>query len=288
MFSSQSDDEGEKSKIITERQIDETGGRRIMWAKSCMLFLVFVVFIGQAIAHFTTTTFNYKDSSISVLRRGPLVNGTPAPSITFLQEINVATVFVFANLFAALGYVFSIFFAKSELTFIARGVNPYLWVSLIFGYVPLFLAVELTAGIVSWTELFELGMLIGGVLFITWLGTFINSYSYIDVSRQSRASFSWAYLVMGGLLFLGIQIPLYVNAGAKVSNGGPTVHLAPVIAHTILMLTIPAILIASHAEWLFARAEWRDLAIQVASGAICIIVSSLGLLAFAVDGITVP
>lgn len=273
------------NKVVGAVAVGPHQARRALWVKGGLL----AVHLASAAVQFSLaaamTTFTFDATLVGLARIDvPDASGTPGLVIVDHGAIDAAYVFAAANAFAVLGYLFALFFNRREVEFVERGVMPFLWLSLLFSNAPLLLGVELVAGLALWTELVGLAALVAAVLFIYWIGTFINSHAHIDASRRD---FSWAFLLMALPAQAVVQLVTFNAAIVKASNGGPLIHLMVPIVSFFGVFAVPLLLLLIYLQVVTHVYDGLLWLYGVASAHV-LVVSWLAYVTFAADGITYP
>lgn len=257
------------------------------WLKGALFVLHLGSGLAQIILATSSDTFHFAPEVLALTRHhdSPLDrSGAHELTLSHVGPLNAGAVFGFANLLAAVGYIFSLMLADFEVDRLERGVMPFLWVALLFSDVPLVWGNALMAGMTLWTDLEAQSALVAGWLFLYWLGTYVNSYAHVDA--QGDNLFSWAFLPMALLLYIVQQQLVLVAAGIKTAAGGPAVHLLAPVVTAVLYLTLPVAL-----GWMYMRATaeksapfWLIVLYALNSGVV-LIASWLALISIAIDGL---
>jgi len=207
--------------------------RRMWWTQIVIVLLGVASCVAQIIMAAVSCSFRYDVQIVALLRAKPPVHGqTPLIAIVDSGHLDATYAFAIANGAMALGSLFSLFFITEEIELLERGVMPFVWASLFFSNIPLFLGVDLIGGVTVWTELLGLATITSLWLGVMLLGTWINSYAHIDALRD--AGWSWSFIVISVLAYAAYNTWLYVSVGTYYRNGGDGALLAPPITLTVL------------------------------------------------------
>ena len=245
----------------------------------------------QFIVAATTTTFDLRATTASVARTGPAdSSGFPGLEITQLTPINTPYVYAAANLFAALAYVFSLFFESEENDYSKRGTLPFFWFAVLFGGVPLIIALALTEGIAAWTELFTVTALWASVAFLYWVGAYMNSKAYIEAVVDN--AFSWAAFVMAFVSFAVVNIVLYVAFSNLVDSSNPAsvsaLYIIPLVAFSVIALLLLLWPIFAFCGCCGITGDTHTVWLYVLNTLLVLVVSWTAMIVFATDDITYP
>ncbi len=275
------DDDEEQKPTIPEEPISETRVKVLTRTKIALLFIHLACAIAQFVLSQATDLFTFQANVVKLARTDALVDssGTPGLEIVEVGPLVANVLFSATNLFAAMAYLFALFYNTDELLAISAGKFQFVWLVALFGLVPMWFAVELTAGVAAWTELFALGGAAFAWTFVYWIGTYSRAF---DASRL----FSWTFLVVGfGLQALIWIVSIYAGA-VKTMTGGPAVHLLPVIVACALDLAYPIAIVVAYSG--IMRRHTSLVWLYVAISFDIVLVSWLAHTAYAVDGITYP
>lgn len=257
----------------------------MLWrVKIAMLVLHMIVGITQLILTLATDTFTFNGTIVDTLRAGPPdASQTPSVLVTDVDTIDAAFVFATTNLYAALAYIIVMFFNSDELERFELGLIRFVWIVALFGGVPIWLAVELAAGMAAWTEFVLAGVLFAASIGVYWLATdTLTVFGGADDDSLRK----WMTFLTIGTLQTALNFVVQVSAIVKTINGGPGIHLLPVISAVVFSYAPLWVLVAGTFQWISQRTALTTL--YVVLSLTIIVVSWLGLVAFATDGLTFP
>lgn len=249
--------------------------------------VLFVIHIAVAVAQFILAaaapeTFDFHATLGFVLRTGA-ADASQTPSLAvdlFAGTLSVLYMFAAANLFAGLGMLVCLFFADYELQYIATGRMPYVWLCMYLASVPLRLAVELTSGIGDILYLLTLFAVTTLTFFIYFLVTYVHAFG---VESALMRTFFGMITVVAVALY---DTSLIAAMAEKTSSGGPSAHLlAPIVfvaLDGLAVFFIATSLIAWFKPQTVLLCAYIGFALEV------LIVSWLGFVGFAIDGISYP
>lgn len=266
-----------------EKNVPAPGTTMLWRVKIAMLVLHAIVGIAQLIITLATDTFTFNGTVVDTLRAGPAdASQTPSVSVTGVDVINATFVFATTNLFAALAYIIVMFFNSDELERFELGLIRFVWIVALFGGVPIWLAVELAAGMAAWTEFVLAGVLFAASIGVYWLATdTLTVFGDDDDSLRK-----WMSFLTIGTLQTALNFVVLVSASVKTINGGPGIHLLPVISAVAFSYAPLWVLVVGTFQWISQRTALT--ALYVVLSLTIIVVSWLGLVAFATDGLTFP
>lgn len=259
----------------------------MLWrVKIAMLVLHAIVGVAQIVLAFATDTFTFNGTVVDTLRAGPVdASQTPSVSVTGVSTLDATFVFACANIFAAIAYAIVMFFNTDDLQRLELGLLRFVWLVALFGGVPVWLAVELAAGVAAWTEFVLAGVLFAASIGAYWLAS--DTLSILDKDNENDDSLrKWTSLLGAGAIQTALNFVVLVSAIVKTDNGGPGIHLLPVIAGIVLSYAPLWVLVFGTFQWISRRTTLTTLYIVLSLTTI--VVSWLGLVAFASDGLTFP
>lgn len=259
----------------------------MLWrVKIAMLVLHAIVGITQLVIAFATDTFTFNGTVVDTLRAGPVdASQTPSVSVTGVNTLDATFVFACANIFAAIAYAIVVFFNTDDLERLESGLLRFVWLVALFGGVPVWLAVELAAGVAAWTELVLAGVLFAASIGAYWLATDTLSIFGSD-NEDDDPLRKWLSFLVVGTFQTALNFVVLVSAIVKTINGGPGIHLLPVISAAVLSYAPLWVLAVGTFQWISRRTALTTLYIVLSLTTI--VVSWLGLVAFASDGLTFP
>jgi len=254
----------------------------------------FVVLFASAVAQWAVlgiwnifNLFVYIDTNF---RTGPVDAPEQLPSavITHQWLVNSAAFFAAATAFAAIGTLLAILVDEIELNQIRRGVDAFLWVSLFFSQIILFLGIAMVCGISDILVLLGVIGLVGGWIGILLLGNYLNSHAHMNALLQTKEYFMYGFLWMFLGLFLLLNLILGLALGFETANGSPVVHILAPIGAFVLYLPIPIVITLHYRRQFFSLAISSVTALYVVDGIFMLIVPWLAHIAAATDGLTEP
>lgn len=249
--------------------------------------VLFAIHIAVAVAQFILSvaaqeTFDFRATVAFVMRTGP-VDASLTPSLTvdlLTRTLSVPYLFAAANLFAGIGLLVCLFYADNELDYIATGRMPYVWLCTYLASVPLRLAVELTSGIGDILHLLTLFAVTTLTFFIYFLVTYVHVFGVESV-------FVRTFFGLVTVLAMSIyDVSIIAAMAEKNSSGGPAMHLLAPISFVGLDVIAVCFIATSLIVWF--KPQTILLCAYIAFSLEVLIISWLGFVGFAIDGITYP
>lgn len=184
-------------------------------------------------------------SSITVFRTGAAptattVDALPAPVITVLNNINVTLNYGITQVLAAVAFFVLYFLFESAMGEVKYGSNGYLWGAAIAALVFYETLIAVRCGLQDLTVLIFDGLLHFSILALFLCGDLLNQRFYRETMRQlNQGRFSYAFLVLAGILYIGVWGMQFVALGEAESGvgGAPLVDISvPIIAAIMELL----------------------------------------------------
>jgi hypothetical protein len=270
------------SKDADQPLVNEVTIRHLHRAKFVLFVLHFLTFIGQLIlVAAANNTFEFNATIISVSRIGPVDDSlTPGSVITTEASFSVEYLFAATNLFAALAFLVCIFYDDAELAYLSTGRMPYVWLFYWLSAVPLHLAVALVAGVADFYLLVMLTAVITAACFMCWI------MAYIQIADVETAFVRTFYFLAIAFVTVVYTLVIISHVSIKVNSGGPSIHLLPVIVSSVFDLILLIVLFGEFVGWFWSNTTL--VLIYCFTSIDVMLVTGLGLITFATDGITYP
>lgn len=207
------------------------------------------------------------------------------PSLQAVGNTKIEWVAVFIGYLFAAGTLVQILFHDREMAQISTGGNPYLWISLMFWFTPLFLVAAFVAGITNvWLLVFVI-LAVWSMLGFFWDHDLINHPKYVAAIGKMTATYSWVVWARGlaaAIVVEAVHIGYLINTFGSTATAPRTLFVVPAVLVMVLVLAYPIVVFLKYMGWFDKRLDTysRDYFFVVYGGIFALAASWISVLIF--------